>query len=1204
MDQNPLLLQPIQGIHHCVKGIRILAQGCIIFPAGSIQRDVDLSRRQTLPKVAQYKYYALSNLTIDNTKSYTDQFFAAMEAIGVTCDWNLYARLAEVNKAALKTEYGLVGARDLFTSMISKIKTPVAGYGDYQTLSPYDYFYNADGKNWWAEAIKGDPNKLYPVINKYAFENNPAWGSDAYYGTVRNNYTTGTGLKLDGQDYISGFKGLGMDIYSVSFAIAADNLISSETAETVLRNVSSGQSYFYSANSEQELTSALKTILSTMSTAATKGWFVDTMGEDFDLSTEKTVVSHDGTVITVNAAPSIKVMEYDVEQVTDANGNVTYKRVGTGRVLEVVTFEDMDGDGDTDAWSNLVYTTTVVNGDIIRTYTDIWNESTNVISAKNFYYNANLNDTVSVAFGEQGSYPLAPESFFWIVGVIGEADIVLEYQVYLTGSIEGDRLLTSEDYYHATNTNADLHYINYLGQNVTLGTVSPEYPWGDGKVGYGYYLVNKNGQIIANQATGATTTDFSQAVKLTRPIYEYLDWNADYSVASGGVTAAQNRPEGYTLYSPNAAYNVTMGMDGSGSCNITDAKKSTYVVTQSGAYNASQSYGAGAYQTGQTVVWFAVVVDQFSTAPDTVVIDYGLSVDIDVLGNDHDAIGRCGTIAAFGPYSTNVAFSGIILNQGYAAGEYTGAYGKASVENNKVHYQLSSMVMNGAEQFNYAVYYTPVFGETGLNGYYYNSVTVIPATSIYFEDDFVQYHTYKYDSASKKYVVSNENKWTVAKDENFDSLQGAHQDEDRPGSATLPEIDADNIYGFDSAYAACSKYSLGSAMKFTANATYGGTMTFSFYGTGFDVVSLTSSDTGTIMVDVYQAEGYVQDQSKPLHTYMVDTYYGYTYDKTNQKWIVTPGSDALYQVPVMKVGGLEYGHYTAVITAAYSPIFDHKTADASYDFYLDAIRIYDPAGKNVSQDTLIGGAYGQDGEFDPSYEELRNILLTERNFYDSTAQLGEGYFPGAVFIDGIPMLNDDNYDASFKKDPPQIGTYMNYGPNNEVYLAPGQAIAFDLNKPEDMQAAHLALKSTYGSAKIKIFRAGTNMAGVNTMSIDTATDRYYDLTELAGNTVIIVNVGTAADGILSITNLKVTTKTGAAQQVDAKRVLTMSRRSAQRAVDTLSAGLIPETGDVQMELMFSLALLACLSAMAILVLVYMRKGIVKKETVNEGGSER
>ena len=155
-----------------------------------------------------------------------------------------------------------------------------------------------------------------------------------------------------------------------------------------------------------------------------------------------------------------------------------------------------------------------------------------------------------------------------------------------------------------------------------------------------------------------------------------------------------------------------------------------------------------------------------------------------------------------------------------------------------------------------------------------------------------------------------------------------------------------------------------------------------------------------------------------------------------------------------------------------------------------------------------------------------------------------------------------------------------------------------------MQAAHLALKSTYGSAKIKIFRAGTNMSGVNTMSIDTATDRYYDLTELAGNTVIIVNVGTAADGILSITNLKVTTKTGAAQQVDAKRVLTMSRRSAQRAVDTLSAGLIPETGDVQMELMFSLALLACLSAMAILVLVYMRKGIVKKETVNEGGSER
>ena len=49
-------------------------------------------------------------------------------------------------------------------------------------------------------------------------------------------------------------------------------------------------------------------------------------------------------------------------------------------------------------------------------------------------------------------------------------------------------------------------------------------------------------------------------------------------------------------------------------------------------------------------------------------------------------------------------------------------------------------------------------------------------------------------------------------------------------------------------------YSNGSAMKFTAGiagstVTYG-TAEFTFKGTGFDVISLTSSDAGTIVVEV------------------------------------------------------------------------------------------------------------------------------------------------------------------------------------------------------------------------------------------------------------------------------------------------------------------------------------------------------------------
>jgi hypothetical protein len=53
----------------------------------------DVQKDPSKAIVAQYKYYPLSTLAIDDTKSYTEQFFAAMDALGIDCDWNLYARL-------------------------------------------------------------------------------------------------------------------------------------------------------------------------------------------------------------------------------------------------------------------------------------------------------------------------------------------------------------------------------------------------------------------------------------------------------------------------------------------------------------------------------------------------------------------------------------------------------------------------------------------------------------------------------------------------------------------------------------------------------------------------------------------------------------------------------------------------------------------------------------------------------------------------------------------------------------------------------------------------------------------------------------------------------------------------------------------------------------------------------------------------------
>jgi hypothetical protein len=186
-----------------------------------------------------------------------------------------------------------------------------------------------------------------------------------------------------------------------------------------------------------------------------------------------------------------------------------------------------------------------------------------------------------------------------------------------------------------------------------------------------------------------------------------------------------------------------------------------------------------------------------------------------------------------------------------------------------------------------------------------------------------------------------------------------------------------NIYGFDSSYTNMTEYSFGSAAHITVRSGYAGKASFSFWGTGFDVISLSSCDTGTIVVKVTDADGnYVVN-------YLVDTYYGYKFE--NGQWIVdtTASNNALYQVPVIKVdlnnvkdadnNAYGYGYYNVEIVASYGALFDHQK-DGSYDFYLDAIRIYDPANDGAD-DVVIKDAYIADGEYMPTYEELRNLLI-------------------------------------------------------------------------------------------------------------------------------------------------------------------------------------------------------------------------------------
>lgn len=352
-------------------------------------------------------------------------------------------------------------------------------------------------------------------------------------------------------------------------------------------------------------------------------------------------------------------------------------------------------------------------------------------------------------------------------------------------------------------------------------------------------------------------------------------------------------------------------------------------------------------------------------------------------------------------------------------------------------------------------------------------VTIIPASTVYYEDNFASFTDGTGKAADAKWsIVGNDG--NVTEDKSTSKNQALTE---------LGKMDADAVYGHDAAYADSTKLSMGSAHKVTVNAnmvkdwTDGSawpTATFTFKGTGFDVISLTSNTSGSV---VYTVTG---KNTGKTETHLVDTYYGYKL--VDNKWVVDKNSNStLYQIPVIKVTGLPYDEYTVTLSVRYGEFFDHQNK-GNYSFWLDAIRVYDPMGKD--NDT-----YKQDDEGYPQYIKLRDQLAKENGPVTTNDKL--------LFIDGAEKA--------------EIATYANYGPNNEVYLANGQAITFTVPKNVKIASIQIGAKAPNGSAAQMVVNGEAK-------DIQSATEMYYEISE-AGGSFTITNTGT---GILSLTNLKIT----------------------------------------------------------------------------------
>lgn len=471
--------------------------------------------------------------------------------------------------------------------------------------------------------------------------------------------------------------------------------------------------------------------------------------------------------------------------------------------------------------------------------------------------------------------------------------------------------------------------------------------------------------------------------------------------------------------------------------------------------------------------------------------------------------------------------------QGVAVGNSLYATVRAN-DDYSIDYILNKTI-DGSDRITVTYTGTKVNGDSDSATY---NLTIIPASTVYYEDDLVKF----------------KGDWTRAYDPGASSaVQQAVQQLDE-----LEKTGANN-YGYDAQYNSPSKFSLGSAMKTTVSSATNSTpptATFTFKGTGFDLVSMTSKDTGTILVDV---NGTTENNQAVTKRWIVDTFYGYTrkpdgyiqytwtkgedgkwHNKAekipdlpagaktggtpvksddvtyelNYIWTRTDVDDnALYQIPVIHYTDLPYGTYTVTVTPKYSskrdPYYQAGGANNNYDFYLDGVRIYNPAGDKLNSQ------YVKDGEGYAQFTEIRNMLLKAS---DLTTNIQPT--KGMVFVDGVG-------------DKGQLTDYRNYGPNNEVYLSKNQAIAFKISDMSNVASIQIGAKAPSGNTTMQIKVNGNDVQ--KTQELATASDMYYKLDSVTENkTVVITNTG---DNLLSLTTLKVTYKNAPTATNSAKPIV-------------------------------------------------------------------
>lgn len=461
-----------------------------------------------------------------------------------------------------------------------------------------------------------------------------------------------------------------------------------------------------------------------------------------------------------------------------------------------------------------------------------------------------------------------------------------------------------------------------------------------------------------------------------------------------------------------------------------------------------------------------VEVFAYQTSDKAYVLDYGLPVTIpesDLTAGDVTDIDNDGATTAFNDFADAKGNFGT-LTKGDGSFTYT-----------------PEKYMDGVDSFDAGITVTE---DNDINPQEdYSSVDLtktikfVPANVVYYEDTFGSNSNSVIDGNTQNqsgFGIYFSGSWT----QNTASSSG-------DGSQDYAQ---DTQYGYDSEYAGDLQDSNGTSVS---SSELGATASFDFTGTGFDLMARTDQTTGMVTVEVWDKnevsdENYTNANRKTVK--LVDTVYQ---------------NGTLYQIPVINIDLETRSTYHVEITI--SPKFSTEGLSAGA-LYIDGIRIYNPLEDSVAED------YYQTGEYQASVNEIRNMILED---------LTVAYIDAAD-VSNISVANGQTY-TDKNGNTGSITDYLQYGPNNEIYLPKNQGIAFYVQLNEGVGAADAALqvgaKAPNSNAASMIFNDGEV-----SQIIGTATEMYYsvDLTKITSDSdgKYLVVIANTSDNLLALTNLK------------------------------------------------------------------------------------